>query len=71
MCHPPESKFHHPCWSFTRHPGPFPTKHDGRTAGHSVRAENQEKDFSRRGVSNLCIFCDWLFTEDTRSLAPV
>lgn len=70
MCHPPRSKFH-PSWSITRHPGPFPTgvvaKHrreNGRSFGSSRKPG---EDFS----PNLCIFCDWLFTEDARSLAPV
>ena len=39
---------------------------------HSVRDGNREKSFGPRYfVSNLCIFCDWLFTQDVRSLAPV
>ena len=45
--------------------------HRRRTTGHIRFEAKTGRRFLRRGVSNLCIFCDWLFTEDTRSLAPV
>lgn len=53
MCHPPNPIS--PLLVYYSSPGPFPgvAKHDGRTTGHSVRAENQER-FLRRDVSNLC-----------------
>ena len=64
----------HPCWSITRHPVHFHgvAKHDGRTTGHSFRAENQ-KDFSPRACQ-ICAFfvtgCSLRIRDPSRPFEP-